>query len=124
MTDRPAGSASGPEPSPHPTSQPNAFADPADVVLDARGLRCPLPVIRLADRTRSADPGTVVEVLATDPAARADIPAWCRMRGQDYLGEQDREPVAGSDDESPGVRHTAYRVRVTAAQGRTPAAAG
>lgn len=115
MSDRPA--ASG------PTPQPNAFADPADVVLDARGLRCPLPVIRLAERTRSAEPGTIVEVLATDPAARADIPAWCRMTGQDYLGQQERETVAGSDEQSAGGRHTAYRVRVTA-PGRTPAAAG
>ena len=70
------------------------------VVVDARGLRCPLPVIRLAQVARDSPAGTVVEVWATDPAARADIPAWCRMRAQDYLGE------VASDGP-----HAAYRVR-------------
>ena len=70
------------------------------VVVDARGLRCPLPVIELARAAQGSPAGTVVEVWATDPAARADIPAWCRMRGQDYLGE------VATDGE-----HAAYRVR-------------
>ena len=57
-----------------------------DAVVDARGLRCPLPVIRLA-RLVSASPAVrEVTVLTTDPAAAHDIPAWCRMRGHDYLG--------------------------------------
>jgi len=70
------------------------------LVVDARGLRCPLPVIRLAQVALDAPAGTVVEVWATDPAARADVPAWCRMRGHDYLGEVE---TAGD--------HAAYRVR-------------
>ncbi|WP_457252950.1 sulfurtransferase TusA family protein [Pedococcus sp. P5_B7] len=70
------------------------------VVVDARGLRCPIPVIRLARAAQDSPAGTVVEVWATDPAARADIPAWCRMRAQDYLGE-----VATEGE------HAAYRVR-------------
>ena len=72
----------------------------APLVVDARGLRCPLPVIRLAETALDTAPGVVIEVWATDPAARADIPAWCRMRGQDYLGEA---PAQGE--------HAAYRVR-------------
>jgi tRNA 2-thiouridine synthesizing protein A len=71
----------------------------APVVLDARGLRCPLPVIRLARLAADLGPGTIVEVWATDPAARADVPAWCRMRGHAFLGEVATE--AG---------HAAYRV--------------
>ena len=74
---------------------------PTLVVVDARGLRCPLPVIRLAQVALDSPAGTVVEVWATDPAARADIPAWCRMRAQDYLGEV---AVDGA--------HAAYRVRL------------
>ena len=46
--------------------------------LDARGLKCPLPVIRLARIARAADPGTVLLALADDPAAEADIPAWAK----------------------------------------------
>lgn len=75
-------------------------SETAPLVVDARGLRCPLPVIRLAQTARETAPGVVIEVWATDPAARADIPAWCRMRGQDYLGE-----VPGDGE------HAAYRVR-------------
>ncbi|MGN6612926.1 MAG: sulfurtransferase TusA family protein [Angustibacter sp.] len=50
-------------------------------VVDARGLRCPLPVIRLARAAEGAAPGTLLQVLATDPAAEHDVPAWARMRG-------------------------------------------
>jgi tRNA 2-thiouridine synthesizing protein A len=75
----------------------------APLVVDARGLRCPLPVIRLAQTARDSAPGAVIEVWATDPAARADIPAWCRMRGQEFLGEV---PTEGT--------HAAYRVRTGA----------
>jgi tRNA 2-thiouridine synthesizing protein A len=80
-------------------------------VVDARGLRCPLPVVRLAQRARDAAPGDVIEVWATDPAARADIPAWCRLRGQDFLGQQEH-PAAAAGDDDRGGGHTAYRVRL------------
>lgn len=53
------------------------------IEVDARGLRCPLPVIRLAEAARDAPAGSSVIVLATDPAARYDIAAWCRMRGHE-----------------------------------------
>ncbi len=59
-----------------------------DLSLDCRGLRCPLPVIRLANGFGDVPVGGVVEVLADDPASRADVPAWCRMRGQEYVGER------------------------------------
>lgn len=49
--------------------------------VDARGKRCPLPVIMLAGAARGADPGAEFRVLSTDPAAGPDIAAWCRMRG-------------------------------------------
>ena len=68
------------------------------VRVDARGMRCPLPVIRLAAAARSAPAGTVVEVLSTDPAAEPDVAAWCRMRGHELLAQ---EPHAGS----PALRH-------------------
>ena len=72
----------------------------APLVVDARGLRCPLPVIRLAQAARDSAAGVVIEVWATDPAARADIPAWCRLRGQEFLGEL-----------ATDAGHAAYRVR-------------
>jgi tRNA 2-thiouridine synthesizing protein A len=61
-----------------------AAGDPE--VLDCRGQRCPLPVIALARRLPELPVGAVLRVLADDPAAAVDIPAWCRMRGQEYVG--------------------------------------
>ena len=55
-------------------------------VLDCLGQRCPLPVIALARRLPELPPGAVLRVLADDPAAANDIPAWCRLRGQEYVG--------------------------------------
>ncbi len=55
-------------------------------VLDCLGQRCPLRVIARAGRVPVVVVGGVVRILADDPAAANDIPAWCRMRGQEYLG--------------------------------------
>lgn len=81
-----------------------AEAAPAagDTVVDARGRRCPIPVIELAKIFDRVPVGGTVLVLSDDEAARLDIPAWCEMRGQEYVGE---EPVAEGG--------TGYRVRRT-----------
>lgn len=73
-----------------------------DLLLDERGHRCPQPVIALM-RAAASTPGQVVVVLADDPAAEYDIPAWCRLKGAELL-ERAAPPDAG-----PG---TAYRVRL------------
>jgi cysteine desulfurase len=49
-----------------------------------------VPVIELAKALPTVEVGEVVEVLSDDAAARLDIPAWCRMRAQEYVGEQAR----------------------------------
>jgi tRNA 2-thiouridine synthesizing protein A len=56
------------------------------VELDCRGQLCPMPVIALARAFAGLAVGDQVCVVADDPAAAADIPAWCRMKEQDYLG--------------------------------------
>ena len=57
--------------------------DAADTttVVDARGLRCPIPVIRLARQAQPLTGGDLITVWTTDPAAEHDVPAWARMRG-------------------------------------------
>lgn len=50
-----------------------------DVVVDATGLRCPLPVSHLAAAVAEVAAGTPVVLLATDPASRVDVPVWCRL---------------------------------------------
>lgn len=64
-----------------PADAPPPDAPTAPVVVDARGLRCPAPVLRAAVAARSLPAGSVLRVLATDPAAVVDLPAWARMRG-------------------------------------------
>jgi tRNA 2-thiouridine synthesizing protein A len=54
--------------------------------LDCRGQRCPLPVITLARTVAEVPVGEVVRVVADDPAAAVDIPAWCRLRGHELAG--------------------------------------
>ncbi len=53
--------------------------DPAREV-DATGLACPLPVIELARAISDVDVGATVRLRADDPAARVDVPVWCRMQ--------------------------------------------
>ena len=50
-------------------------------VIDCRGLKCPLPVLKLEKRIEAAPPGTALLVLATDPMAKIDIPLYCRQHG-------------------------------------------
>jgi TusA-related sulfurtransferase len=64
---------------------------PADLELDCRGLRCPLPVIRLANAIGDVPVGGTVAVVADDPATGPDTQAWCRMRGHDFVGADTTE---------------------------------
>lgn len=64
------------------------MSTPADLELDCRGMLCPLPVIELGKRIGEIAVGGLVAVVASDVAARTDVPAWCRMRGQGYAGEE------------------------------------
>jgi tRNA 2-thiouridine synthesizing protein A len=77
------------------------------LTVDSRGRRCPLPIIDLASAARTAAAGTAITVLADDPAAATDIPAWCRMRGHSYVGS---EPAPSASDK-PAM---AYQVRLRA----------
>ncbi|MFB8760382.1 cysteine desulfurase/sulfurtransferase TusA family protein [Streptomyces nigra] len=83
-----------------PAAGPVARQDGDDVlVVDSLGKRCPIPVIELAKVIGQVPVGGLVRVLSDDEAARLDIPAWCEMRGQEYVGEE------------PAEQGTAYLVR-------------
>ncbi|MFI9802700.1 cysteine desulfurase/sulfurtransferase TusA family protein [Streptomyces sp. NPDC052302] len=83
-----------------PAAGPVAREDGDDVlVVDSLGKRCPIPVIELAKVIGQVPVGGLVRVLSDDEAARLDIPAWCEMRGQEYVGEE------------PAEQGTAYLVR-------------
>ena len=69
--------------------------------VDCLGRPCPVPVIELARALPTVAVGELLQVLSDDPAAALDVPAWCRLRGQAYVGDV---PVEGG---------RAYRVRRT-----------
>ena len=52
-------------------------------VIDARGLKCPLPVLKMEKRLAGLPPGASLVVLATDPMAKVDIPLFCKQNRHD-----------------------------------------
>ena len=63
--------------------------------LDARGLLCPLPVLKAAKRLRAMRPGEVLRLISDDPAAVVDVPHYCAESGNalDGTGDQDGAQV-------------------------------
>lgn len=57
----------------------------ADKTLDAKGLNCPLPILRAKKALNDIAAGGTLEVLATDPGAVADFQAFCRTTGNELL---------------------------------------
>lgn len=55
--------------------------------VDAKGLSCPMPIVRTAQTMKIVDPGAVVEVLATDPGSVKDFIAWCRSTGNELIDQ-------------------------------------
>lgn len=64
------------------------------VHLDARGLKCPLPVLKARKTLLGMAPGAVLRVVATDPMARIDLPHFCGEAGHFLLNEK-AHPEAG-----------------------------
>lgn len=67
-----------------PSSGDESPAGPGEVV-DARGLLCPLPVVRLGERMRRVGPGAEVLLLADDPLAEEDVRLWAAGHGHEIL---------------------------------------
>lgn len=61
----------------------------ADLVIDALGRKCPIPIIMLAEQIRDVPLGAVIAVLADDPAAYTDIPSWCTMKAHEFVAHQE-----------------------------------
>lgn len=56
-----------------------------DVTVDARGLNCPMPIVKTAQGIRPLTSGQVLELLATDPGSTKDVEAWCRTTGNELV---------------------------------------
>jgi len=57
----------------------------ADKTLDARGLKCPMPVVKTSQEIKAIAVGGILEVIATDPGSMADIQAWTKSTGNELL---------------------------------------
>ena len=57
----------------------------ADELVDARGLSCPMPIVKTATLFRTLPAGKVAEVLATDPGSVKDFEAWSRSTGNELI---------------------------------------
>ncbi|GAK04996.1 rhodanese-like domain protein [Geomicrobium sp. JCM 19037] len=57
-----------------------------DVLVDAKGLACPMPIVRTKKAMKDIEPGSVVQIQATDKGSTADVKAWAQKAGHDYIG--------------------------------------
>lgn len=53
--------------------------------IDARGLSCPMPIVKIAQAVKSIPSGAIVELLSTDIGSIKDVAAWCRATGNELL---------------------------------------
>lgn len=75
--------------------QADSRVQPIEVhqVLDAKGLNCPLPVLRTKVMLNRMQPGEVLRVEATDPHATIDFRAWCARTGHEIISITEDGPV-------------------------------
>jgi tRNA 2-thiouridine synthesizing protein A len=65
----------------------------ADQVLDAKGLNCPLPILKAKKALKSMDTGSTLEVQSTDPGSVADFAAFCRTTGNELVDQNEADGV-------------------------------
>lgn len=70
------------------------------VLLDLRGIRCPLPIVRLNNQMKTMSPGERLEFIADDPAFTLDVQAWARRLGY---------PLTLTSPSGPDIRGTVCR---------------
>lgn len=80
-----------------------------DFTLDAKGLACPMPIVKTKKTMKTMESGKVIEILATDKGSTADLQAWAKSSGHQYIGTETngdvlhhflRKDGAGSPEES------------------------
>ena len=77
-----------------------------DLRLDERGRACPAPIIALGRAAKNLPAGGLIELLADDPAANTDVPAWCRIRGAELVD------VAQVSNDGATGEHTRFLVEI------------
>lgn len=82
-----------------------------NTVLDTRDMLCPIPVLKARKALKGMEPGALLDVLATDPKARQDVPAFCEATGHRLVSVEEVPDAAPTSDGDPVVR---YRIEKAA----------
>ena len=56
-----------------------------DETLDAKGLMCPMPIVKLAKKMKEIQVGKVLELISDDVGSKEDVPAWCKRTGNELV---------------------------------------
>ncbi|OQX11311.1 MAG: preprotein translocase subunit TatC [Desulfobulbaceae bacterium A2] len=62
----------------------------ARIIVDVKGLSCPMPTLRTIKAIRQIGNGDILQVDSNDPGCRNMLPAWCKRQGHNYLGEKEQ----------------------------------
>lgn len=65
----------------------------ADKVLDAKGLACPMPIVKTKKAMNELESGQVLEILTTDKGAKNDLTAWAKAGGHELLNHDENGDV-------------------------------
>ena len=57
--------------------------------LDAKGLMCPMPIVKLAKKMKEMKVGEVLELIADDVGSKEDVPAWCKRTGNELVSQKE-----------------------------------
>jgi tRNA 2-thiouridine synthesizing protein A len=61
----------------------------ADETLDAKGLSCPMPLLKTKKALSKLASGQILEIFGTDPGSKNDLPGWCEKEGHEFMGSKD-----------------------------------
>ncbi|MGQ9484961.1 MAG: sulfurtransferase TusA family protein [Desulfosoma sp.] len=65
----------------------------ADMVMDLKGLPCPMPVVKVSKGIKEVQVGQILEAQTTDPGSLTDFPAWARTSGNEIVGTQQENGI-------------------------------
>ncbi len=61
----------------------------ADKTMDAKGLDCPMPLLKAKKALEAMESGQILEILGTDEGSKVDLPGWCERVGHAFLGAKE-----------------------------------
>jgi len=65
----------------------------ADRTLDCYGLFCPMPIIKTGEMLKEMRKEEILEIISTDEGIEKDMPAWCEMTGNEFLGIEKEDEI-------------------------------